>query len=146
MRCASHRHVRSLDAKTFRLQPLDERDERFVVGALDGYDVGIGAAVRRIPEFLCSSAVPEIEKQVQTVAHHDRDTRGAEKVCQVKNVRQMRDDKAVEFCREERLTKLGVTSRQNVARRKMHRKILDRLFLAVGMNGVEKSLELGKCR
>ena len=37
------------------------------------------------------------------------------------------------------LPKLGMANRQGIARSKAHRKILDRLLLAVGMNGVEEA-------
>lgn len=54
----------------------------------------------------------------------------------------MRDDQSVETCADECLSKLGMARRKGVARSEAHRTILDRLFLAVGMNGVEKFLEL----
>ena len=55
----------------------------------------------------------------------------------------MGDDEPVEACRGNSVSKLGMASREGVARSEAHKKILDRLFLAVRVNGVEKLFELG---
>lgn len=56
----------------------------------------------------------------------------------------MRDDQTIQVGRNDRLSKPGVTSRERIPGGKAHREILDRLLLAVGMDGVQKADELGK--
>ena len=90
----------ALDAQALRLQPLDQSHERFVVGPVDRNDLGIRASVGRVPYCLCSRRVPKIENQVQPIARRDGDAGRAEKIRQIENVRQVRDDEAVEVCRE----------------------------------------------
>ena len=56
----------------------------------------------------------------------------------------MGDNQTVELGRRDSLSKLGMADRQGIARSESHRVILDRLLLAVGVNGVEKAHQLGE--
>ena len=54
-----------------------------------------------VPDRLGGRRVPEIENQVQAIAHDDGNAGGAQKIRQIEDVRQVRDDEAIEFGRYE---------------------------------------------
>ena len=130
-----------LEAESAGLQLLDERDKRLVVGPIDRHDLRVGTTELRIPDVPGRRRVAEVQYQVQPIAHGDGDACRSEKVRQVKDIRQVRDNQAVEVCRGDSIPKLGMANRQGIARGKAHWKILDRLLLAVGTNGVEEALQ-----
>src|SRR5688572_13043398 len=134
----------ALDADALRLQLLHQRHERFVVRPFDRNDLRIRTSMRRIPHRFRSRRVPEIKDQVQPIARRNGDTGCTEKIRQIKNVRQVGNDKAIEICCRKSVSKLGMASRDGVARSKAHKEILDRLFLAACMNAIQETLELGK--
>ena len=135
----------ALDTQPLRLQPLQQRRQRLVVAALDRHDLGVRAAVWRIPEFLCRGTVPEIENQVQPL-------RASRQRCRQSLGSSLDRRRSADASRpahrgwlhEDACSKLDVPGRQGFAGSEAHGRILDRPPMAVGMNRVEKPLELEK--
>ena len=124
---AVQRELVSLEAVPVGLQFLDQRNKRLVVGPIDRHDLRVGTTELRIPDVPGCRRVAEVQYQVQPIAHGDGDACRSEKVRQIKDIRQVRDNQAVEVCRGDSIPKLGMANRQGIARGKVHRKILDRL-------------------
>ncbi len=143
---ALHRDVATLDAESFWLKLLDERGQRFIVAAFDGYDLAVRAPRWRSFQFLGGRTIPKIENQVQPGTRDDHNAGRTQEVRKIEDVRQMSDDQPVKLRCLKSVAKLGMAGRQDVARSETHGRILNLAPLPIAVNGLEKPFELGQCR